>query len=311
MKLKFNGFLVLLIALVTQITFAQERAVSGVVSDNAGLPLPGVSVLVKGTKTGTQTDFDGKYTIKVAPSQTLVFSYIGMKPQEVGTKSTSVNVKMASATTELESVVVTAFGIKRNPKKLGYSVSSVKAAEITETSEPDLSRALSGKVAGVNVNISTGVAGAANQITIRGVNSLIGNTDPLIIVDGVAYSNVSVTSTSQITGGGGYESALSSLDPNDIADISVLKSTAAAALYGSRAMNGVIVVTTKSGASKSSKAEKLSVNVGQGTYFETIANLPEYQNTYGAGANFQYSNANGSWGPRFDKLATIPTWPTL
>ena len=312
MKLKFNGFLVLLLVLVAQISFAQERVVSGVVSDNAGLPLPGVSVLVKGTQNGTQTDFDGKYSIKATPSQVLVFSFIGMKTQEAKAGSAKINVKLESTAVELEGVVVTtAFGIKRNPKKLGYSVSTVKAADITETSEPDISRALSGKVAGLNVNVSTGVAGAANQITIRGVNSLIGNTDPLIIVDGVAYSNVSVTSTSQITGGGGYESALSSLDPNDIADISVLKSTAAAALYGSRAMNGVIVVTTKSGSSKSNKAEKLSVNVGLGTYFEEIANLPEYQNTYGAGANFQYSNSNGSWGPRFDSLATIPTWPTL
>ncbi len=301
----------LFIVLVAQITFAQERVVSGVVSDNAGLPLPGVSVLVKGTKNGTQTDFDGKYSIKATPSEILVFSYIGMKTQEAKAGSVKINIKLASDAVELEGVVVTAFGIKRNPKKLGYSVSTVKASDITETSEPDISRALSGKVAGVNVNVSTGVAGAANQITIRGVNSLIGNTDPLIIVDGVAYSNVSVTSTSQITGGGGYESALSSLDPNDIADLTVLKSTAAAALYGSRAMNGVIVVTTKSGSSKSNKAEKLSVNVGLGTYFEQIANLPEYQNTYGAGANFQYSNANGSWGPRFDSLATIPTWATL
>ena len=302
----------LLLVLVAQISFAQERVVSGVVSDNAGLPLPGVSVLVKGTQNGTQTDFDGKYSIKATPSQVLVFSFIGMKTQEAKAGSAKINVKLESTAVELEGVVVTtAFGIKRNPKKLGYSVSTVKAADITETSEPDISRALSGKVAGLNVNVSTGVAGAANQITIRGVNSLIGNTDPLIIVDGVAYSNVSVTSTSQITGGGGYESALSSLDPNDIADISVLKSTAAAALYGSRAMNGVIVVTTKSGSSKSNKAEKLSVNVGLGTYFEEIANLPEYQNTYGAGANFQYSNSNGSWGPRFDSLATIPTWPTL
>lgn len=301
----------LLLVLVAQITFAQERVVSGVVSDNAGLPLPGVSVLVKGTKNGTQTDFDGKYSIKATPSEILVFSYIGMKTQEAKAGSVKINIKLASDAVELEGVVVTAFGIKRNPKKLGYSVSTVKASDITETSEPDISRALSGKVAGVNVNVSTGVAGAANQITIRGVNSLIGNTDPLIIVDGVAYSNVSVTSTSQITGGGGYESALSSLDPNDIADLTVLKSTAAAALYGSRAMNGVIVVTTKSGSSKSNKAEKLSVNVGLGTYFEQIANLPEYQNTYGAGANFQYSNANGSWGPRFDSLATIPTWATL
>ncbi|MCI9843810.1 SusC/RagA family TonB-linked outer membrane protein [Flavobacterium pectinovorum] len=312
MKLKFNGFLVLLLALVAQITFAQERAVSGTVSDNAGMPLPGVSVLVKGTKSGTQTDFDGKFSVKASPNQVLVFSYIGMKTQEVAASSSVLNIKLSdSDAQQLESVVVTAFGIKRNPKKLGYSVSSVKAEEITQNSEPDLSRALAGKVAGVNINTSTGVAGAANQITIRGVNSLTGNTDPLIIVDGIAYSNVSVTSTSQITGGGGYESALSSLDPNDIASINVLKSTAAAALYGSRAMNGVIVVTTKSGNTKSNQSEKLSVNVGLGTYFETIANLPDYQNTYGAGSNFQYSNANGSWGPRFDSLATIPTWASL
>ncbi|BFM42372.1 SusC/RagA family TonB-linked outer membrane protein [Flavobacterium sp. CFS9] len=312
MKLKFNGLLVLLLVLVAQLTFAQERAVSGTVSDNTGMPLPGVSVLIKGTKTGTQTDFDGKYSIKASSNQVLVFSYIGMKTQEVAATSSAINVKLLDgAAQQLESVVVTAFGIKRNPKKLGYSVSEVKAEQITQNSEPDLSRALAGKVAGVNINTSTGVAGAANQITIRGVNSLTGNTDPLIIVDGIAYSNVSVTSTSQITGGGGYESALSSLDPNDIASINVLKSTAAAALYGSRAMNGVIVVTTKSGASKPNKSQKLNVNVGMGTYFETIANLPDYQNTYGSGANFQYSNANGSWGPRFDSMATIPTWPTL
>jgi TonB-linked SusC/RagA family outer membrane protein len=309
MKLKFNGLLVLLLVLVAQLTFAQERAVSGTVSDNAGMPLPGVSILVKGTKSGTQTDFDGKFTIKATPSQVLVFSYIGMKTQEVQAGASKINVKLLdSGAQELEAVVVTtAFGIKRNPKKLGYSVSSVKAEEITQNSEPDLSRALAGKVAGVNINTSTGVAGAANQITIRGVNSLTGNTDPLIVVDGIAYSNVSVTSTSQITGGGGYESALSSLDPNDIASINVLKSTAAAALYGSRAMNGVIVVTTKSGNSKSSQSEKLSINVGAGTYFETIANLPDYQNSYGAGSNFQYANANGSWGPSFASLKEVPT----
>ncbi|MGE6353813.1 SusC/RagA family TonB-linked outer membrane protein [Flavobacterium sp. NPDC079362] len=313
MKLKFNEFLVLVLVLVAQVTFAQERVVSGTVSDNSGMPLPGVSVLVKGTKTGTQTDFDGKFSIKASSTQVLVFSYIGMKTQEIQASTAKLNVKLLdSGAQELDAVVVTtAFGIKRNPKKLGYSVSTIKAEEITQNSEPDLSRALAGKVAGVNINTSTGVAGAANQITIRGVNSLTGETDPLIIVDGIAYSNVSVTSTSQITGGGGYESALSSLDPNDIANISVLKSTAAAALYGSRAMNGVIVVTTKSGSSKTSRAEKLSVNVGIGTYFETIANLPDYQNSYGAGSNFEYSNANGSWGPRFGTIQTIPTWPTL
>ena len=311
MKLKFNGFLVLLIVLVTQITFAQERVVSGVVSDNAGLPLPGVSVLIKGTQSGTQTDFDGKYSIKSTSSQVLIFSFIGMKSQEVKASKSSISVKMASDAQQLNEVVVTAFGIKRNPKKLGYSISSVKAADITENSEPDLVRALNGKVAGVNVNISSGVAGAANQITIRGISSFTGDTQPLIIVDGIAFNNSQVTTSSQVTGGGGYESALSSLDPNNIASVDILKSTAAAALYGSRAMNGVIVITTKSGAGSTSKTNKLKVNVGTGTYFENIANLPDYQNTYGAGANFQYSNANGSWGPKFGTLATIPTWPTL
>ncbi|MCX6173022.1 MAG: SusC/RagA family TonB-linked outer membrane protein [Flavobacterium sp.] len=311
MKTKLNGFLTLFIALLVQISFAQDRVISGVVSDNNGLPIPGVNVIVKGTRLGTQTDMDGKYSIKASSNQTLVFNFIGMKSQEIVASSTTINVKMKDNAVELEGVVVTAFGIKRNPKKLGYSVTSVKSSDITEVAEPDLTRALSGKVAGVNVNFSTGVAGAANQITIRGVNSLVGNTQPLIIVDGIAYSSDQVTSSSQISGGGGYESALSTLDPNDIASINVLKSTAAAALYGSRAMNGVIVITTKSGSSKAGKTQKMSVNVGMGTFYENIANLPDYQNTYGAGSNFNYANANGSWGPRFDSLATIPTWPTL
>lgn len=321
MKLKFNGFLVLLVVLMAQITFAQERVVSGVVSDNAGIPLPGVSVLVKGTKSGTQTDFDGKYSIKASPSQILIFSYIGMKNQELKANSSTINVKMVSATVELEGVVVTAFGIKRKPKNLSYSVSSIKATELTENSEPDLIRSISGKVAGVNVNISTGVAGSASQITIRGINTFTGDTQPLVIVDGVTYNNTSVTSSNQSSGGGGYESALSSLDPNDIASVNVLKSAAASALYGSRAVNGVIVITTKSGSLNTKKASKLSVNVGSGTYFENIANLPDYQNKYGAGSNFKYGPAsNGSWGPAFGKAGsayglnddgTINTWPTV
>ncbi|WP_281298380.1 SusC/RagA family TonB-linked outer membrane protein [Flavobacterium limnophilum] len=311
MKLKYNGFLVLLIVLVAQITFAQERVVSGVVSDNAGLPLPGVSVLVKGTQNGTQTDFDGKYSIKATPSQILIFSFIGMKTQEVKAGAAKINIKMQSSEEQLSEVVVTAFGIKRNPKKLGYSVSSIKAADITENSEPDLVRSLQGKVAGLNVNTSTGVAGASNQITIRGISTFSGDIQPLIIVDGIAYNNTQVTTSNQVTGGGGYESALSSLDPNDIASVNVLKSAAAAALYGSRAVNGVIVITTKSGSQNTKKDNKLSVNFGSGAYLEEIANLPDYQNTYGAGANFQYSNANGSWGPKFGTIATIPTWPTL
>ncbi|GIZ07376.1 SusC/RagA family TonB-linked outer membrane protein [Flavobacterium sp. UMI-01] len=312
MKLKFNGILVLLLALITQIAMAQERTVTGIVLDDTGMPLPGASILVKETKAGTQSDFDGKFAIKASAKQTLIFTYIGMETIEVKASSSTLTVKLKSSSTELEGVVVTAFGIKRNPKNLGYSVSAIKSDEITENSEPDLIRSLSGKVAGVNVNFSNGTAGAANQITIRGISTFTGNTQPLIIVDGIAYDNSQINTSEKVTGGGGgaYESALSSLDPNNIASVNVLKSTTASALYGSRAVNGVIVITTKTG-STSSKAEKFKINFGSSTYFEEIANLPDYQNTYGAGTRFSYENVNGSWGPRFDSLETIPTWPSL
>src|SRR6478609_8604149 len=130
MKLKFNGFLVLLLVLIAQLTFAQERTVSGTVTDNAGMPLPGVSVLVKGTKTGTQTDFDGKYSINASPSEVLVISYIGMKTQELVASSTNANVKLSGNTTELENVVVTALGVKREKKSLGYSTQEIKGADL-------------------------------------------------------------------------------------------------------------------------------------------------------------------------------------
>src|SRR6187551_1672065 len=130
MKLKFNGFLVLAIVLIAQLAFAQERSVSGIVSDNTGMPLPGVSVLVKGTKNGTQSDFDGKYSIKATPSDVLVFSYVGMKSSEISASSTTVNAKLTSDATQLESVVVTAQGIKREKKSLGYASQQIKGSDL-------------------------------------------------------------------------------------------------------------------------------------------------------------------------------------
>lgn len=292
--------------------FAQQKTITGTVTDEEGIPLPGVNILVANSNRGTQTDFDGKYSIDVSNGETIVYSFLGYDDSEivVGPNTTDqINVTMKASSSELDEVVVTAFGIKRNPKDLGYSVSSVADEEVTENSEPDLIRSLNGKVAGVNVNISTGVAGAANQINIRGITSISQSSQPLIIVDGVAYDNSQITTSNQLTGGGGYESGLSSLDPNNIESIDVLKSTAAAALYGSRATNGVIVITTKTGASGG--PSKTNVSFSSGTYLENIANLPDYQNTYGAGVNFQYVNANGSWGPRFSDLESIPTWPNL
>ncbi len=310
MKKRLHGFLTLFLALVVQLSFAQVSSVTGTVTDEEGLSLPGVNVIVKGANTGAQTDFDGMYSVPAAPGDVLVFSYVGFTTQEraVGANKT-INVSLAVDAAQLDEVVVTAFGIKRNPHELGYAVSTVESEALVENSEPDLIRSLAGKVAGVNVNISTGVAGASNQINIRGVTSISGSSQPLIVVDGVAYSNDQISTSSQTTGGGGYESGLSTLDPNNIASVNVLKSTAAAALYGSRASNGVIVITTKTGAGGG--PQKTNVTVSSGTYFENIANLPDYQNTYGAGVNFGYVNANGSWGPRFDSRETIPTWPNL
>ena len=159
MKLKFNGILVLLIVLMAQITFAQERVVSGTVSDNAGLPLPGVSVLVKGTQSGTQTDFDGKYSIKASPSQVLVFSYIGMKTQETTANSTNINVKLKDDSVELEGVVVTALGIKRDKKSLSYAAQEVKGSTLNEGGSNNAVSALSGNVAGLQVTAPSTMGG--------------------------------------------------------------------------------------------------------------------------------------------------------
>ena len=180
MKLKLNGFLVLLLALVTQITFAQERAVSGTVSDNTGLPLPGVSVLVKGTKTGTQTDFDGKYSIKATSSQTLIFSYIGMKTQEVVASSNTVSVKMKDDSQTLNEVVVTALGVSRDAKTLSYASQSIKAAQLNITQDANIKTAIAGKIAGVQIQGQAGAKlGSAGKIRIRGAISLTSDADPL------------------------------------------------------------------------------------------------------------------------------------
>jgi TonB-linked SusC/RagA family outer membrane protein len=313
MKTKFSGILTLLLAFVVQLTFAQEKTVTGTIVDASGMPLPGATVLIKGTTSGTSSDFDGNYSITVNTGATLVFSFVGNTTKEIVVgASNRIDVTLSEDAQALTEVVVTALGIKRNERSLGYSVSAVKSEQITENSEPDLLRSLNGKVAGVNINVSTGVAGAANKINIRGITSFQGGNQPLFVVDGTPYSNDELETSDQVTeSGGSYESGISTLDPNSIADIQVLKGAVAAALYGSRAVNGVIVITTKAGKSGGASNKKFEVSVNSGLYFENIANLPEYQNTYGTGTNFNYNNANGSWGARFDSLETIPTWPNL
>ena len=305
MKLKFNGFLVLLLVLVAQISFAQERAVSGVVSDDAGMPLPGVSVLVKGTKSGAQTDFDGKYSIKATSSQVLIFSYVGMNTQEVKASSATVNVKMTSSSIELEGVVVTAFGQKKQKRAVASATSVVSAKDLTEVTNTNVFESLSGKVAGVDITAPAQV-GASSKVIIRGYNTITGNTAPLYVVDGSPIQNSSASGTGNTRS---YDSGngIGDIDPNNIETMTVLKGAAAAALYGSRASNGVIVITTKSAKNKS----KLNVEIMTSTDFAEVARIPHLQNDFGqgwsgkswsswSGSSNTASNENGSWGPAFN-----------
>ena len=279
----------LLLALVTQITFAQERAVSGTVSDNAGLPLPGVSVLVKGTKTGTQTDFDGKFSIKVAPSQTLVFSYIGMKTQEVKAGSTTINVKLASGAIELEGAVVTAMGVKKSKKALGYASQEVKGNDIADTPVTNFADALSGEVAGLDIQ-SFGTLGGSANIIVRGFKSLYGSNQALIVIDGTPVLNETNNSSDVTSGRGGYDygNAASDINPDDIESINVLKGAAATALYGSRASNGALVITTKKG--KNAKGIGVTVNSSVTVGSVDKNTLPVYQDKYGAGYGPYYDD---------------------
>ncbi|MDA6068737.1 SusC/RagA family TonB-linked outer membrane protein [Flavobacterium sp. AC] len=308
MKLKFNGFLVLLLVLVAQLTFAQERAVSGTVSDNTGMPLPGVSVLVKGTKTGTQTDFDGKYSIKAAPNQILIFSYIGMKAQELPASSASVNAKLKNDSVELESVVVTALGVKKSTRALGYATQEVKAADITRANNNSLSGALQGKLAGVSITPSSGAPGASSQIVIRGARSFSGNNTPLYVIDGMPVASQPDFSTQNGVTGSDVANRAVDIDPNEIESINVLKGQAASALYGLRASNGVILITTKSGKNLAQSGKPV-ITFNTSTSFETISKKPQTQNEYAQGTYGQFNpNSSMNWGPKISELPNNPVY---
>ncbi len=230
MKLKFNGFLVLFAVLMAQITFAQERVVTGVVSDNSGLPLPGVSVLVKGTQASAQTDFDGKYAIKATPSQVLVFSFIGMKTQEVTASSSQINIKLSDDAVELESVVVTGTAKGKSIKEMTYSIGQVNSSTLEKVPAMDAISALQGKVSGLKINSSSGEPGSDVAVQLRSANSLSTGQKPLIILDGVIL-----------------EGGMSDINTQDIERIEVVKGAAGASLYGSRAASGVIQIFSKRG----------------------------------------------------------------
>jgi len=299
MKTKFSGILTLLLAFVVQFTFAQEKTISGKVTDDSG-PLPGVSVIIKGTTAGTETDFDGLYTIKVNTGDILKFSFVGMSSQEIVVGASNTIDVVMQADNVLEEVVVTAQGIRREKKALGYAVTTIKGDDVAKRPETDVARALSGQIAGVDVLGGSGIAGSGTNITIRGFSTMTGSNQPLIIVDGVPFSNATnETSTFSTTeSGNNSASRLLDLDPNNIAELSVLKGLSATVLYGEQGRNGVILITTKSGSSGDT-AKGFEVSVNSSYFVEEISSTPDYQNRYGGGWQGSLGKAFSNWGAEF------------
>lgn len=300
MKAKLNVMLTLLAALMMQITFAQERTVSGTVVDDAGLPIPGVNVVIKGTTTGTQTDFDGKYQIQAAPTQVLVFSFVGMGTKEMPATSTSINVTLAMAATELEGVIVTAVGIRREKSSIGAATTTLKADEVVKGQQTNIADAIKGKVAGVVISNSSTDPGASSSVMIRGIKSLSKSNQPLYVVDGIPLYERS-NSSSSLTNGYDFGNAAADINPQDIETMTILKGASATVLYGSRAANGAIIITTKKG-----KEGKLTVEYTNTTSFTQINRTPKYQSEFGQGWDgVHYLIENGSWGPRFDNQPRV------
>ncbi|MBA4053653.1 MAG: SusC/RagA family TonB-linked outer membrane protein, partial [Marivirga sp.] len=289
---------------------AQERTITGTVtSQEDGTTLPGVNVVLKGSTVGTVTDAEGKYRLGVPQTGgTLVFSFIGLTTQEIEVgERTTIDIVMGLDIQQLGEVVVTAAGIEREKKSLGYRLENVSGTKLQQVSEADPLRALQGKVAGVNIIGSSGAPGSSTRITMRGNRSLLGNNQPLIVVDGIPFDNTQTNTSNQLSGGGAYGSGLAAIDPNNIESMNILPpGGAGAALYGVRAANGVIVITTKTGTSRASR-KGLEIAVNSSYSIEEISGLPKYQNKYGTGTGFVYGQVNGSWGAPFQDAVPYPT----
>lgn len=276
----------------------QGSKLTGRVTDQSGVSLPGVTLVLKGTTTGTITDGNGNFTFSSVPENSILqVSFIGMKTQEInlGTK-TNIEIVMEVETFEMGDVVVTALGIKREKKALGYSVGEVKGELLTETPQMNVLNSLQGKVTGVRIAQMNGTAGGSVNIIIRGAKSLSNNNQPLFVIDGVPVLN----NSNNLYNGADMGNAISDLNPDDIESVSVLKGAGAAALYGSRAGNGVILITTRTGA----KGKKgIGVSVNSSIVFDVLTDIYPFQTKFGsgkAGAHVLEEAENESWGSQLD-----------
>lgn len=279
----------------------QTHTVTGIVTDATG-PVIGASVIEKGNTTnGTITDLDGKFTLNVAPGATLVISYIGYKTIEIEASKKPLNIVMAEDSKVLNEVVVTALGIKRERKALGYGVDEVKGESLTKAKETNVINSMAGRVPGLVVSQTAGGPSGSTRVILRGSTEMTGNNQPLYVIDGVPLDNTNYGGAGT-SGGFDLGDGISSINPDDIENMSVLKGPAASALYGSRASHGVILITTK----KANGKEKFSVEYNGTLTFDTqLAKWNDIQQVYGMGSNGTYSidaisNTNKSWGPKAD-----------
>lgn len=277
----------------------QNAKVTGVVEDALG-PVAGASVVIKGTTNGTMTDMDGNFTLDgVKKGDIIQISFIGYATQEIPyTGQASLSVHLEEDTQKLDEVVVTALGMKRDKKALGYAMQELKGDELLSSREPNLANSLSGKVSGLQIVRSSNGVGGSSKIVLRGNSSLTGSNQPLIVVDGTPMDNFT-GGVDDVWGNSGADmgNGLSDINPEDIESMTVLKGASAAALYGSRAGNGVILITTKSGR----KNEGLGITVNAGITTESIFLKPDMQNSFGQGSVGVYDNQSRlSWGPKVE-----------
>jgi TonB-linked SusC/RagA family outer membrane protein len=293
--------LLLVLVLCTIIALAQKKEVTGKVTDANGVPVPGATIKIKGSKVGTSADANGAFKINLNSNAVLIISGIGFEPKEIAVRNYEpVSVSLAQANSSLSEVVVTAQGITRAKKALGYAVTTVDKKDLELRSEGDIGRVLNGKVAGLDVLNTSGISGSGTNISIRGISTINGGaTTPLFIVDGVPFdASNNAQGNFQYGGGTSTSSRFLDLDPNEIESVNVLKGLAAATLYGEQGRNGVILVTTKNGSSHKTN-KKMEVTASQSFFANTVANIPDYENTYGGGFDLVPSAAYSNWGAKF------------
>ena len=276
---------------------AQTKVSGTVISSEDGQPVIGASIVIVGTKQGTVTNVDGKFTLSVPDRGKIRISFIGMKTVEL-VASENMNIVLEPLDTTLDEVVVTAMGIKRSAKALGFSATAVKGDEIAAARTNDIMSSLSSKVAGVQISNSSSDPGSSKSVIVRGISSLGGTNQPLYVIDGVPLTNSAVYSTDGLNNGYDFGNGASAVNPDDVESMTILKGAAATALYGNRAANGVILITTKTGAKQK---KGVGVEYNGGLQWETLLRLPQMQNDFGMGWYGEKTDIeNGSWGPRFD-----------